>query len=112
HGEPWEQSSWRTVLPLPLQATEVTPHLSQDDFGDILALHHGKDLQARMVLSSSTETACGGVLTYVDHGDAPLDAGQVGDDVFQIGELHIGNDEQIRGGTWYCEAQLIEIPQT
>src|SRR5438105_13332346 len=65
-----------------------------------------------MVSSRSTEMACGVVLANVDHGNAPVDAGQVGDDVFEIGELHIGNQEQIRGGTWYSEAQLIQISQT
>ena len=36
-----------------------------------------------MVMGSSTETAGGSVLTNVDHGDTPVDAGQVGDDVFE-----------------------------
>src|SRR5437763_11061846 len=96
------------ISPLPLQTPKITPHLSQHDLGDILTLQHGKDLQARMVLGRSTEMACGGVLANVDYGDAPVNAGQVGDDIFEIGELHIGNQEQIRGGTWYREAQLIQ----
>src|SRR5262249_51953653 len=94
---------------LGLKTPEIAPHLPEDDLGDVLALQYREDLQPRLELGGGAKTVCGAVLTDVDEGDGALATGQVGGDVFQVGELHIGNQQQVRRGAWFAATQLIEV---
>src|SRR5262245_10900516 len=54
-----------------------------------------------MVLGGGAKTVCGVILTDVDHGNTTLDTGQIGGDVFQVGELHVGNQQQVGRGAGF-----------